>query len=115
MQYCLYCLKTSFLVNFWIGYFESFLSDGVRPNVTKLNSQPKGVTSSSDGGIVIVACNSGIDVFINQKEAALHKTSYEATCVSLCADKKYVVVGGQVWFYMYCLFRIFTYTSYTVF
>ncbi|VDD95750.1 unnamed protein product [Enterobius vermicularis] len=69
--------------------------DGVRPNVTKLNSQPKGVTSSSDGGIVIVACNSGIDVFINQKEAALHKTSYEATCVSLCADKKYVVVGGQ--------------------
>lgn len=84
-----------------IAYSEGLLGntlDNVRPNSTKLPSQPRGVASSLSTDKVVVATHKGILVFTKQKQTAILNINYEATCVAVSPDGNLAAVGSQVRF-----------------
>ncbi|VDM38101.1 unnamed protein product [Toxocara canis] len=70
-------------------------ADAMHPEKVKLSSQPRGVSMSSDGRTVAVACQKAVLLFVNQKPTLTHNTSFEVSCISLSGDGRCVAVGGQ--------------------
>lgn len=81
-----------------LGWRLKCFADAVRPEKVKLASQPRGISMSSDGGAVAVACQKAVILFVNQKPLVTLNIPFEASCVSLSADGKRIAVGGQVRF-----------------
>ncbi|CAJ0579324.1 unnamed protein product, partial [Mesorhabditis spiculigera] len=67
----------------------------VKPEATKLSSQPLGVASNKDGSLVAVACNKSVAVFKNGSKCCEAPIKYVATCVAVAEAKGYVAVGGD--------------------
>lgn len=65
------------------------------PNRIKLSSQPRGVSSSKDGKVVVVAGHKSIYVFVDKQQKISHDIGSEATCISLSPDIKTIAVGFQ--------------------
>ncbi|VDM95936.1 unnamed protein product [Thelazia callipaeda] len=85
-----------------VGWDDSIaftvLSDSfnnIQSNKIKLPSQPRGLSSCSDGKVVVVACVKSVVVFVNGKEASSLNINYEASCVSISPDATSFVVGSQ--------------------
>lgn len=73
----------------------NFILLEVTANVVKLASQPRGVAVSANGDIAVVACQRGIAVFKNEKEAALVNINFEAQCIAYHSSGNWVAVGGS--------------------
>lgn len=68
--------------------------DSVRTQATKLSSQPLGLTSSSDGSVVVAACYKSIVLFNNGAQAADVSVPFNCSCAAYEENSKLVAIGG---------------------
>uniref|UniRef100_A0A914VLH2 Actin-interacting protein 1 n=1 Tax=Plectus sambesii TaxID=2011161 RepID=A0A914VLH2_9BILA len=80
-------------VAFTQGAFDAI--DAVRPASTKLNSQPRGVSTSADGKTTAVACQKSLNVYSGGSQRVSAAINFESTCVALHPDQRLIAVGGQ--------------------
>ncbi|GMT36944.1 hypothetical protein PFISCL1PPCAC_28241 [Pristionchus fissidentatus] len=69
--------------------------DSIRPNSTKLSSQPLGLAASADGSVAFAGCLKGVAIFSGGKHLSDHALNFPVTCISYNEAKKLVAVGGQ--------------------
>uniref|UniRef100_A0A7E4VD15 Actin-interacting protein 1 n=1 Tax=Panagrellus redivivus TaxID=6233 RepID=A0A7E4VD15_PANRE len=60
-----------------------------------LKSQPRSLSASENGNIVVVACQRGIAVYKHQKEVSVININYEALAVAYHSSGKWAAVGGS--------------------
>uniref|UniRef100_A0A0K0FLN7 Actin-interacting protein 1 n=1 Tax=Strongyloides venezuelensis TaxID=75913 RepID=A0A0K0FLN7_STRVS len=65
------------------------------PTRVKLSSQPRGVSSSKDGKLIVISGHKSIYVFVDQNLKISHDIGAESTCISLSSDNKTIAVGFQ--------------------
>ncbi|MCP9266342.1 Actin-interacting protein 1 [Dirofilaria immitis] len=69
--------------------------DHVQSNKIKLSSQPRQLALGSDGKTVVVACHKSITVFSDVKQTISENIDYDASCVTISPDSKFIAVGSQ--------------------
>uniref|UniRef100_A0A7E4W357 Actin-interacting protein 1 n=1 Tax=Panagrellus redivivus TaxID=6233 RepID=A0A7E4W357_PANRE len=80
-----------------IAFTPKILDNITNVTSTKLSlkSQPRALSASADGKIVVVACQRGIAVFKDQKEVTLININYEAQSIAYHQGGKWAAVGGS--------------------
>jgi WD repeat-containing protein 1 (actin-interacting protein 1) len=67
----------------------SYIGDAV-----KLSAVPNDIVSTSDFETLIVSTRKGVEIFIDGN-TKFHEFNYEAACIAISADDKFVAVGGD--------------------
>lgn len=81
------------------GTPEGAPSDNVRPQATKLASQPRAVACAKDGSLTVVACQRELITMRRGGGGATLKLTSESTAVALHPSGKIIAYGAMVSYY----------------